>query len=288
MERTVYLNGAFVSEADAKLPIFDRGLLFADAVYEGLGILDGQIIDFPRHMARLRRSLGQLAIAEPMTQDAFFAVLMELVARNGVREGFMYLHITRGTADRDYLYAADLVPNIFAFTQPQDHQGADDVPKALSLHSTPDLRWARRDIKTSNLLGQVLAKTAAHEAGADEALMIAPDGFITEGGATSFFIVTDGTIIARPVSNDILHGITRQSMLAVAEAENLAIETRKITLEEAYGADEAFLTGASSYVDPVGTIDGKRIGSGEPGPVTLQLRREYIRAARANVYRPGS
>ncbi len=287
MERTVYLNGAFVKESEAKLPIFDRGLLFADAVYEGLGVLDGEIIDFPRHMARLRRSLGELAMAEPMSQDAFFAVLMELVARNSVREGFMYLHITRGTADRDYLYSADLVPNVFAFTQPQDHQGADDAPKPLSLHSTPDLRWARRDIKTSNLLGQVLAKTKAHEAGADEALMVAPDGFITEGGATSFFIVKDGTIIARPVSNDILHGITRQSMLAVAEAEKLAIETRKITLEEAYGADEAFLTGASSYVDPVGTVDGKLIGTGEPGPVTLQLRREYIRAARANVYRPG-
>ena len=287
MERTVYLNGAFVGESEAKLPIFDRGLLFSDAVYEGLGILDGQIIDFPRHMARLRRSLGELAMPEPMTQDEIFAVLMELVARNAVREGFMYLHITRGTADRDYLYTSDLVPNVFAFTQPQGHQGADDAPKPLSLHSTPDLRWARRDIKTSNLLGQVLAKTAADQAGADEALMIAPDGFITEGGATSFFIVKDRTIIARPVSNDILHGITRQSMLAVAEAEKLAIETRKITLEEAYGADEAFLTGASSYVDPVGTIDGKVIGSGEPGPVSLQLRREYIRTARETFYQPG-
>ena len=286
MDRTVYLNGEFVGETEAKLPIFDRGLLFSDAVYEGLGILDGQIIDFPRHMARLRRSLGELSIAEPMTQDGFFAVLMELVERNALNEGFLYLHITRGTADRDYLYPADLKPNIFAFTQPQTHQAADDAPKPISMHSTPDLRWVRRDIKTSNLLGQVLAKRAADEAGADEALMIAPDGFITEGGATSFFIIKDRTIVARPVSNDILHGITRQSMLAVAEAEGLAIETRKITLEEAYQADEAFITGASSYVDPVGKIDGNTIGTGEPGPLTLHLRQEYVRTARRTFYHP--
>ena len=284
--RTVYLNDAFVGEDEAKLPIFDRGLLFADAVYEGLGILDGQIIDFPRHMARLRRSLGELAIAEPMTQDQFFAVLMELVGRNELREGFLYLHITRGTADRDYLYPEGLTPNVFAFTQPQTHQTADDVPKPVTMHSTPDLRWARRDIKTSNLLGQVLAKRAADEAGADEALMIAPDGNITEGGATSFFIVKDQTIVARPVSNDILHGITRQSMLAVAEAEGVAIETRTITLDEAYAADEAFITGASSYVDPVGQIDGKQIGTGEPGPLTLKLREEYVRTARRSFYQP--
>ncbi len=286
MTRTVYLNGAFVPEAEAKLPIFDRGLLFSDAVYEGLGILDGQIIDFPRHMARLRRSLGELAIPEPMTQDQIFTVLMELVERNGLGEGFMYLHMTRGTADRDYLYPEGLEPNVFAFTQPQSHQRADDAPKPVSLHSTPDLRWARRDIKTSNLLGQVLAKRAADEAGADEALMIAPDGFITEGGATSFFIVRDRTIVARPVSNDILHGITRQSMLAVAEAEGVAIETRRITLDEAYEADEAFITGASSYVDPVGQIDGRSIGTGEPGPLTLHIRQEYIRSARSSFYRP--
>lgn len=286
MTRTVYLNGAYVPENEASLPIFDRGLLFSDAVYEGLGVLDGQIIDFPRHMARLRRSLGELAIPEPMTQDEFFAVLMELVARNGLGEGFMYLHITRGTADRDYLYAEGMKPNVFAFTQPQSHQTADDAPRPLSLHSTPDLRWARRDIKTSNLLGQVLAKRAADQAGADEALMIAPDGFITECGATSFFIVKDRTIIARPVSNDILHGITRQSMLAVAEADGVLIEERKITLEDAYGADEAFITGASSYVDPVGQIDGKTIGTGAPGLLTLHLRQEYIRTARSTFYRP--
>ncbi len=287
MSRIVYLNGAFVPETEAKLPIFDRGLLFADAVYEGLGVLDGQIIDFPKHMARLRRSLGELSIAEPMAQDEFFAVLTELIERNRVDEGFLYLHVTRGTADRDYLYDADLTPNVFAFTQDHPEQRADDVPVVLKMAASPDLRWARQDIKTTNLLGQVLAKTAAKQAGADEVLMVDSDGFVTEGGATSFFIVKDDAIIARPVTNEILHRITRQSMLAVTEELGLAIEHKKLKLEAIYEADEVFVTGSSSYVDPVGEIDGHKIGDGTPGPVTLRLRTEYLKTARATFYQPG-
>lgn len=284
--RTVYLAGDFVVEADAKVSVFDRGLLFADSVYEGLGVLDGRIIEFAAHMARLRRSLGELFIPEPMSQDGFFAVLMALVERNQVKEGFLYLHITRGTADRDYLYAPDMTPTVFAFSQDQVQQPADLPPRAIRLQSAPDLRWARRDIKTSNLLGQVMAKQAARLAGADKALMVGADGFVTEGGATSFFTVKDGVIVARPVSNEILHGITRQSMLKIAEAEGLRIEIRKITLDETYAADEAFLTGASSYVEPVGTIDGHTIGNGQPGPVTVKLRTEYLRFARSTFYEP--
>ena len=286
MARTVYINGLFVDEAEARISIFDRGLLFADAVYEGLGVLDGRIIDFPAHMARLRRSLGELAIAEPMGQDDVFAVLMSLVERNHVREGFLYLQVTRGTADRDYLYTPDMTATVLAFTQAKAHLSADQPPRLMRLQSTPDLRWARRDIKTTNLLGQVLAKQAAQQAGADEALLVDGDGFITEGGATSFFFVEDGTIVARPVSNDILHGITRQAMLKVAADEGLRIEARKFTLEEACAADEAFITGSSIYVVPVGIIDGRMIGNGEPGPVTLKLRAEYLRQARNSFYQP--
>lgn len=249
-------------------------------------MLDGRIIEFAAHMARLRRSLGELSIPEPMSQDGFFAVLMALVERNQVKEGFLYLHITRGTADRDYLYAPDMTPTAFAFSQDRVQQPADLPARAIRLQSAPDLRWARRDIKTSNLLGQVMAKQAARLAGADEALMVGADGFVTEGGATSFFTVKDSAIVARPVSNDILHGITRQSMLKIAEAEGLRIETRKITLDETYAADEAFLTGASSYVEPVGTIDGHTIGNGQPGRVTLKLRTEYLRYARSTFYEP--
>ncbi|MEM7427765.1 MAG: D-amino-acid transaminase [Pseudomonadota bacterium] len=285
MTRIVYINGAFVPENEATVPIFDRGLLFADAVYEGLGVLDGQIIDFLRHMRRLRRSLGELAIPEPFGQDDFFAILMELIRRNAIAEGFLYLHVTRGVADRDYLYPEGLKPTVFAFTQ-VSHGAADGEPQGMRLQSTPDLRWQRRDIKTSNLLGQVLAKRAADAAGADEALMVGPDGYITEGGATSFFIVKDRSIIARPVTNEILHGVTRQSMLAVAKAEDLRIQERRITLEEAYDADEAFITGASSYVEPVASIDGRTIGDGVPGEITRKLRSHYLKAVRASFYRP--
>ena len=287
MTRIVYLNGAFIPESEAKLPIFDRGLLFADAVYEGLGVLDGEVVDFLAHMGRLRRSLAELDIPAPMSEDEIFAVLMRLIAENGIDEGFLYFHVTRGTADRDYLYPQGLRPNVFGFTQPQTHQRADDAPHAVAMASTPDLRWARRDIKTSNLLGQVLAKTAAHHAGAYEALMIDPQGHVTEGGATSFFIVKDGAIVARPVTNDILHGITRQAILAVAEFEGLAVEHRRIALDEVYAAGEAFITGASSWVVPVGSVDGRVIGDGVPGPVTLRLRGEYLKRVRAGFYRPG-
>lgn len=287
MGRTVYLNGNFVAEADASLPIFDRGLLFADAVYEGLGVLDGQIIDFVHHMARLRRSLGELKIPEPMQQDQFFAVLMDLIDRNGIDEGFLYLQITRGAHDRDYLYPDGLKPNVFAFTQPQHHQRADDPPQPISMQSSPDLRWARRDIKTTNLLGQVLAKQVAREAGADEALLIDREGFVTEGGATSFFIVKGGVLHIRPLTNEILSGITRKTMLRVATEGGLPINEGRFTIEDVFDADEAFQTGASSYVEPIGQVDGRRIGDGQPGGFTLKLREAYLAAVRASFYQPG-
>ena len=183
--------------------------------------------------------------------------------------------------NRDYVYPSDLTPTVFAFTQTHEKPDADAAPQGMSMRSHPDLRWKRRDIKTSNLLGQVIAKTHAAQAGDYEALMIDDEGHITEGGATSFFIVKDKTLIARPVSNDILHGITRQSMLKVAEEMDYAVELRKITLAEALAADEAFLTGASSYVQPVTRIDDQPIGTGQPGAYTLKLRAAYLAAVRA-------
>lgn len=284
MSRTIYLNGEFMAEDQAKISIFDRGLLFSDAVYEGLGVLDGQIIDFVHHMARLRRSLGELRIAEPMDQDGFFAFLMELVARNNVDEGFLYLHITRGVEDRDYLYGDNLKPTIFAFTQPQHFGRADDTPRAISMQSSPDLRWARRDIKTSNLLGQVLAKHVAREAGADEAVMVDSEGFVTEGGSTSFFILKAGVLHIRPMNNEILGGITRKTMLRVAGELGIEISERRFTLEDVFSADEAFQTGASSYVEPVGQVDGHVIGNGQPGAFTCKLRAAYLKAVRSTFY----
>jgi len=278
LDRVVYLNGQFILGRDAKISIFDRGLLFADAVYEGFGVINGGIIDLGVHLSRLQRSLDQLSMPMPMSEKKLIEVLNQLVLKNNLDEGFLYLHITRGEADRDYVYSLETVPNVFGFTQPFDGSDAEQIkPTGVKMVSHPDLRWKRRDIKTSNLLGQVIAKQAANDAGGYEALMIDDQGFITEGGATSFFIVTDKAIIARPVTNDILHGVTRRAMLSVAKNQGLNVEKRKFTLDEAFKADEAFLTGASSYIEPVIQIDSKIIGSGMPGPVVLALRAEYLK-----------
>ncbi len=282
MSRTVWINGEFRAEDDARISIFDRGLLFADAVYEGLGVLDTRIIDFAHHMARLRRSLGELGIAEPMDEAAFKAMLDKLIQHNSLEEGFIYLHITRGTHDRDYLYPDGLEPTVFAFTQPQHYGPADDPPKPVRLETAPDLRWARRDIKTSNLLGQVLAKQVARENGADEALMVDADGYVTEGGAVSFFIVRGGKIFARPLGQDLLPGITRKTMLRVAEQQGVQIVPDRYRVEDAYAADEAFVTGASSYIQPVSHVDERRIGNGGTGELTRILRTEYLKAVRAS------
>jgi len=282
MARDIWLNGAFVPEDKAQVSIFDRGLLFADAVYEGLGVLDGKVVDFAYHMARLRRSLAELNMSEPMDEAGFDAMLRALIARNALDEGFVYLHITRGVQERDYLYSAGLTPTVFAFTQDSDGN-ADGPPATVRLASTPDLRWARRDIKTTNLLGQVLAKVAAREAGADEALMVDPEGYVTEGGAMSFFMLKDGVLFVRPLKRDLLPGVTRRTVLEVAGRMGLEISEGRYSVEEVYGAEEAFVTGASSYVQPVVAVDGHAIGSAEAGPVTLALRAAYLEAVRAGM-----
>lgn len=285
MERIVFLNGDFVTESNAKLSIFDRGLLFADAVYEGFGVIDSQIVDFEYHIHRLERSCDELAMASPMNKDELFVMLMRLIAENELVEGFLYLHVTRGEGDRSFFYNDSYKPNIFAFTQGAKFV-ADDPAPAVKVLTTPDLRWVRRDIKSTNLLAQVMAKQAAHEAGAYEAVMIDDDGFITEAGSSSFFFIKDQTLIVRPVSNEILHGITRQTMLRVASEQGIAVEERIYKLEEALAADEAFLTAASIYVLPVSHIDDTKIGDGTAGDFTLALRTGFLQTARAEFYQP--
>ena len=284
---TVYLNGAFVPANAAKISVFDRGLLFADAVYEGFGLLEGDMIDLPYHYARLTRSLDTIGIANPFSMDEVYGLILELNQRNGIDTGFSYLQITRGAqSPRDFVYAEGLCPNIFAFAMPQTSWFAEQTPRAIRLRSQPDLRWARRDIKTTNLLAQVMAKNAAAGAGADEALLIDTDGHVTECGSTSFYIIKEGTLITRPLSNDILHGCTRKRVVSVAAALGIPVEERLFTLSEALAADEAFHTAASFYVKPVGEIDGQVIGSGAMGPITQQLRAAYLDAVRRNAYRP--
>ena len=282
MTRTVWINGKFVAEHEAQVSIFDRGLLFADAVYEGLGVLDGRIIDLDHHMARLRRSMGELGFETSVDDTELTEMLDRLIRLNQLREGFVYLQITRGVHDRDYLYPGGLRSNIFAFTQDQHGGTADGPPQSLTMATTPDLRWARRDIKTTNLLGQVLAKVAAQQAGADEALMLDGDGKVTEGGAMSFFIVKDKTLFARALKRDLLPGITRKTMLGVADAAGITVSERKFTVEDVYSADEALATGASSYIQPVIQVDERKIADGKPGPLTLRIREAYLVAVRAS------
>ncbi len=280
MSRIVYLNGEYLPPESAKVSIFDRGVLFGDAVYEVAGVLDGKLLDFEHHLSRLDGSLSKLSIPPPLSGDELLDVFRKLVKRNGIQEGLVYLQITRGEAERDFTYPVGMTPTVFAFTQVTDSSTNPEAQTGVSLKSVPDIRWARRDIKTVNLLGQVLAKQAAEDAGAYEALMIGPDDVISECGATSFFIVRNNTIITRPLSNDILPGVTRRAVLALCERDGIGLDETAVTLQQAYDADEAFITGASTFVLPVTQIDDQVVGSGSPGPVTAGLRRIYLDYAR--------
>ena len=284
-QRIVFLNGKFLPEATASLPIFDRGLLFADAVYEGFGILDGQIVDFIYHMQRLELSLAKIAIPITFTTDSMFHDMMALIEKNAVKNGFLYLHVTRGAGDRAFHYHDAYIPNIFAFTQGEKF-AADDMPPAITLRTAPDLRWARRDIKSTNLLAQVMVKHAAHKAGDYEALMIDQDGYVTEAGSSSFFFIKDNELFIRPVTNEILHGITRQTMLRVAQQMDLKFVERIYKLDEVLQADEALITASSIYVLPVSKIDDHVIADGQAGCFTVALRKAYLETARAEFYQP--
>ena len=278
--RTVYLNGEYVSPDYAKVSSFDRGLLFGDGVYAVAGVLAGKLLDFDHHMERLERSLAELDIPQPLTRDEVLAAFRKMVQLNGLREGLVYLQVTRGQAERDFVYDPSMKPTTFMFTQAKDSEETDKLRTGVSLLSVPDLRWARRDIKSVNLLGSVLAKQAAKEAGAYEALLVGSEGYVTECGATSFYLFRNNTIITRPLSREILPGVTRRAVVDLCLSNQLGLEERLFTLEEALEADEAFITGASTYVLPVTRIDDHQIGTGQPGPATLALRQIYLQHAR--------
>jgi len=278
MSRTVYVNGEYLPEAEAKVSIFDRGFLFADGVYEVTSVLDGKLIDFAGHATRLARSLAELDMATPCTTDELLDIHRELVDRNDITEGMIYLQITRGAAaDRDFAFPpADTPPTIVLFTQSKP--GLADNPVArrgIKVISIEDQRWGRRDIKTVQLLYPSMGKMMAKAAGADDAWMI-EDGHVTEGTSNNAYIVKDNTIITRHLGNEILTGITRAAILRFAAEAQLKVEERPFTLEEALAADEAFITSASTFVMPVVEIDGNAIGAGKPGPVAARLREIYL------------
>lgn len=283
MSRIVYVNGEFVPEEEARISIFDRGFMFADGVYEVSSVLRGKLIDNAGHMARLRRSMSELDMPSPATDDAIEAAQMELIKRNNLEEGLIYLQVTRGAADRDFAYPKDVEPTLVMFPQVKNVVDNPMAGKGLSVITVPDIRWARRDIKTVGLLAPCMAKMEAKAQGADDAWMV-QDGFITEGSSNNAYIVTqDGTIVTRQIGNEILNGITRRAVLGLAADHDYRIEERLFSVEECYDAAEAFVTSATLFVQPVVSIDGKQIGDGTPGPVAKKLREYYVAMALAEV-----
>lgn len=278
MTRTVYVNGDYLPETEARVSIFDRGFLMADGVYEVTSVLGGRLIDFGGHLARLQRSLDELEMKNPLTAEAWLEVHRQLVARNGIDEGMVYLQVTRGNpGDRDFAYpAADVEPTVVLFTQAK--AGLADNPVAKTgwkVISIPDIRWGRRDIKTVQLLYPSMGKMMAKKAGVDDAWFV-EDGFVTEGTSNNAYIVSGNRIITRALSADILHGITRAAVLRFAAEAQFEVEERNFTVDEAKAADEAFITSASAFVMPVVEIDGAALGAGKPGPVATRMREIYL------------
>ena len=281
MSRIVYVNGDYLPEEDAKVSIFDRAFLMSDGIYEVTTVLDGKLVDFPGHLARLHRSLGELDIPAPVSDEDLLAIHRELVARNGVAEGMIYLQVTRGTQDRDFAWGPDLTPTLVLFTQAKSVADSPLADRGARVIAIEDLRWGRRDIKTTQLLYPSIAKMAAKKAGCDDAWMV-EDGLVTEGTSNNAWIVlADGTLVTRNLSNAILHGITRAAVKEYAAAHQIKVEERPFTLDEAKSAAEAFFTSASAFVTPIVEIDGATLGDGKPGPVAKRLREIYLAESRA-------
>ena len=279
MNRIVYVNGAYMPEQEATVSIFDRGFLMADGVYEVTSVLQGKLIDFEGHAQRLKRSLDALDMAMPMPIDELLGVHRELVARNVIEEGMIYLQVTRGSAgDRDFAFPDPEETPVTLVMFTQNKPGLADSPAAktgIKVISIDDIRWGRRDIKTVQLLYPSMGKMMAKKAGADDAWMV-QDGFVTEGTSNNAYIVKNGQIITRALSNDILHGITRSAVLRFAEEAQMELVERNFTIDEAQSADEAFVTSASTFVMPVVEIDGQTLGAGMPGPIAARLREIYL------------
>jgi D-alanine transaminase len=282
MSRIAYVNGRYLPLSHAQVGIEDRGFQFADGVYEVCEVRGGKLVDERRHLARLDRSLGGLRITKPMSATALGVILRETIRRNRVRDGIVYLQITRGVAHRDFPFpGSDTRPSLIVTARSNDPARLEQMAsQGIAVITVPDIRWQRVDIKSVALLPNVLAKQAARDQGAREAWLVDGDGRVTEGASSNAWIVNrDGKLVTRPLGRDILPGITRSVVLDVIKGQGLAFEERAFTVEEAYAAREAFVTSASQIVMPVVSIDGKPIGNGGPGLVAAALRSAYHRFA---------
>lgn len=285
MSRTAYVNGRFVPHREARVHVEDRGYQFADGVYEVWAVFEGRLADLDGHLARLERSLSELEIAAPMPRLALLAVLREVVRRNRLRDGLLYLQVTRGVARRDHAFPRTPVkPAVVVTAKPLDMAAVEARAKqGGAVITVPESRWARCDIKTTGLLPNALAKEAARRAGAIEAWFVDRDGHVTEGASTNAWIVTpDGVLVTRDTGANILRGVTRAAVMRCAADLQLRVEERAFSVDEARAAREAFITAASAFVTPIIAIDGAPVGEGAPGPVALRLRRLYLERARAS------
>lgn len=282
MSRIAYVNGEFVPLERASVSILDRGFVFADGIYEVTAVIDGRMIDNRLHLERLQRSVGEISLALPETRERIEEIQVELMRRNQLSEGIIYLQVTRGVAERDFAFPPDARPTLVMFTQAKNLVNPPAAAAGFKVVTCPDLRWARRDIKSVGLLAQVLAKQAAAAAGCQEAWML-DAGMVTEGSSSTAYIVTqEGVIVTRPRSTATLPGCTRIALQRLVAQRQLDLEERAFSLVEALSCREAFVTSASSLVTAVVEIDGKPVGNGRPGPLVSELRRLYIEAARAN------
>src|SRR5262250_240843 len=282
MSRIAYVNGRYLPHRDALIHVEDRGYQFADGVYEVCEVRGAHIVDERRHLARLMRSLAELRIGLPMPLSALSVVLHETIRRNRIRNGIVYLQVTRGVARRDHAFPAPgTAPSIVVTARSHDNTKAENIAAdGIAIITLADNRWARPDIKSISLLPNVLAKQTARDAGAREAWFIDAQGFVTEGASSNAWIVTaDGEVVTRPADNSILSGISRAVVLDAIAARGLPFIERPFTVTEAKAAREAFITAASQIVQPVTSIDGKPVGDGRPGPLALALRREFHRHA---------
>ncbi|MFL2799750.1 MAG: D-amino-acid transaminase [Paracoccaceae bacterium] len=275
MKRIVYVNGEYVTEDKAQISIFDRGFLFADGVYEVTSVLKSKLIDFQGHSSRLSRSLSELQMENPLSTEKLLSVHKELIKKNNITEGLVYLQITRGAADRDFAFPKSAVPTIVMFTQEKTMLGNLSSKNGLKVISIKDQRWGRCDIKTVQLLYPCMGKMMAVAAGADDAWMV-KDGKVTEGTSNNAYIIKGNKIITRQIGNEILQGITRSALIRYAETAKMIVEERPFTIEEAKLADEAFITSATLFATAVVEIDEVRIGNGKPGSCVKQLRELYI------------
>ena len=282
MSRIAYVNGRYVPHARASVHIEDRGFQFGDGIYEVWAVRSGALMDAEGHFARLDRSLRELRIQSPLARAGLRLVISELIRRNRLRDGLVYLQVTRGQARRDHAFPANGTPPTLVLTaERMDFQAAASrAEQGIAVISLPDQRWDRCDIKTVNLLPNVLAKQAAREAGAFEAWQVDQDGFVTEGASTNAWIVTgEGVLVTRPADHAILHGITRATLIRIARSQGLETQMRAFTIEEAQSAREAFVTSATSFITPVVQIDNRPVGNGVPGSLATALRQAYLDSA---------